>query len=133
MPPSPGFEESICAWRNLTTPNTFNKWWVSLCVAWGTNNQPIGRLTMESSVKHRILTVAGAILLAGASLALGSIDPGPLPVKDITLAECFVKARQISETLGISAENTRLLQEQYRSQLGSVLPHVDWIKSQFYQ
>jgi len=51
----------------------------------------------------------------------------------ITLQECFQRARQISETVGISAENTRLVQQQYRAQIGAVLPHIDWIKSQFYQ
>ena len=51
----------------------------------------------------------------------------------ITLQECYQRARQISEAVGISAENTRFVQEQYRAQIGSVLPHIDWIKSQFYQ
>jgi len=51
----------------------------------------------------------------------------------VTLQECYARARQISETVGISAENTRLVQEEYRAQVGSVLPHIDWIKSQFYQ
>jgi outer membrane protein len=51
----------------------------------------------------------------------------------ITLQECYESARKISETVGISAENTRFVQEQYRAQIGAVLPHIDWIKSQFYQ
>ena len=51
----------------------------------------------------------------------------------VTLAECFDRARKISESVGISAENTRFVQEQYRAQIGAVLPHIDWIKSQFYQ
>jgi outer membrane protein len=51
----------------------------------------------------------------------------------VTLAECYQKALQINETIGISAENVRIAHEQYRSEVGSVLPHIDWIKSQFYQ
>jgi outer membrane protein len=51
----------------------------------------------------------------------------------ITLQECFERAHKISETVGISAENTRLVQQEYRAQIGAVLPHIDWIKSQFYQ
>lgn len=56
-----------------------------------------------------------------------------LSTAGITLQECFQRARQISESVGISVENTKLLQQQYRAELGSVLPHIDWIKSQFYQ
>jgi outer membrane protein TolC len=51
----------------------------------------------------------------------------------VTLQECYARAKKISETVGISAENVRLVQEQYRAEIGAVLPHIDWIKSQFYQ
>src|SRR5690242_5913801 len=51
----------------------------------------------------------------------------------VTLADCFQRAKQISEAVGISAENVKFVQEQVRSEVGSILPHVDWIKSQFYQ
>jgi outer membrane protein len=49
------------------------------------------------------------------------------------LAECYQRARQVSETIAISAENIKAFQEQYRAQIGVVLPHIDWIKTQFYQ
>ncbi len=51
----------------------------------------------------------------------------------VTLQECFERAKKISETVSISAENVRLLQAQYRAEIGAVLPHIDWIKSQLYQ
>ena len=51
----------------------------------------------------------------------------------LTLEDCYRRAHAISETVGISAENVRQIHEQYLSQIGSVLPHIDWIKSQFYQ
>jgi len=65
--------------------------------------------------------------VGGAPIEVASSTSG------ITLLECFQRARQISETVGISAENVKVLQEQYRAEIGAILPHVDWIKSQFYQ
>jgi outer membrane protein len=51
----------------------------------------------------------------------------------VTLETCYRQAVETSETLAISEENIRFVQAQYYEKLGSVLPHVDWIKSQFYQ
>ncbi len=71
---------------------------------------------------------------ASSGFATAPTPPTPAtPQTGITLPECYQKARQISETIGISAENTRLVQAQYRSKIGAVLPHIDWIKTQFYQ
>jgi outer membrane protein len=61
-------------------------------------------------------------------------DAGAAPSSAaITLQDCYERARRIDETISISAENVRAVREQYRNELGAVLPHVDWIKSQFYQ
>jgi outer membrane protein len=65
--------------------------------------------------------------------AWGAEPPVSASTAAVTLQDCFQRARQISETVGISAENARLVQQQYRAQIGAVLPHFDWIKSQFYQ
>jgi len=54
-------------------------------------------------------------------------------VAEVTLEECYARARQISETIGISAESTREAQAIYRAQVGAILPHIDWIGTQFYQ
>jgi outer membrane protein len=51
----------------------------------------------------------------------------------VTLAECYQKARHISETLGISEEQIRVVEAQYRDALGSILPHISYIKEQFFQ
>src|SRR5882724_5444079 len=56
-----------------------------------------------------------------------------IPPSGITLEECYSRAWHLSETLGISEENVRFIQAQYKDKLGNVLPHVDWIKTQFYQ
>jgi outer membrane protein TolC len=56
-----------------------------------------------------------------------------VPPAGITLEECYSRAWHLSETLGISEENVRFIQAQYKDKLGNVLPHVDWIKTQFYQ
>ncbi len=51
----------------------------------------------------------------------------------ITLQECMARARQINESIGISAESTRFFQHQVRAKVGYVLPNIHWIKEQFYQ
>ncbi len=73
------------------------------------------------------------ILLSGAQILRAEPAAPAISTSGITLEQCYERARQISETIGISAENYRLLQAQYRAQVGLVLPHLDWIKSQFYQ
>jgi len=55
------------------------------------------------------------------------------PAGGVTLADCYRRARQISETLGISEENIRVVEEQYKNALGSILPHIYWIKTQEFQ
>ena len=72
-------------------------------------------------------------LLALPALTFAESSSIAMSTAPITLQECYQRARQISETIGISAENVKVIQEQYRSEVGSVLPHIDWIKSQFYQ
>ncbi len=77
------------------------------------------------------------------SLVLGCISlpsltqaqplPPTLSTAGITLAECYQRAQKLSESVGISAETVKLFQEQYRAQIGAVLPKVDWIRTQFYQ
>jgi len=74
----------------------------------------------------------GAILWASAATALQAA-PVAISSSGVTLSDCYAQARQISETVGISAENIRLTEAQYRDKLGDILPHIDWIKSQFYQ
>jgi outer membrane protein len=49
------------------------------------------------------------------------------------LQDCFQRARQISETLGISEQNIQVVEAQYKNALGSILPHIYWIKTQEYQ
>ena len=51
----------------------------------------------------------------------------------VSLADCFARAKKISESVGISTENVRLQQARYRAEVGTVLPQIDWIKEQFYQ
>lgn len=72
------------------------------------------------------------LLLLSAATVQAAQEPAA-STSAITLQECYARAKHISETIGISAENTRLLQAQYRAEIGSVLPHIDWIKQQFYQ
>ncbi len=67
------------------------------------------------------------VIFLAAMTGASAAEPG------ISLQECYQRAKKISETVGISAENARLVQNQYRAQIGSVLPHIDWIKQQFYQ
>jgi outer membrane protein TolC len=76
-----------------------------------------------------------ALLLATTPPALAETAPNSIIASTggVTLAECYRKARQISETLGISRQNILLVAAQYREKLGAILPHVDWIQEQFYQ
>jgi len=78
----------------------------------------------------RLLVIFSLPLLSGW---VAAVEPPQVSTAAVTLAECFERARRISEVVGISAENTRVVQEQYRAQIGAVLPRIDWIKSQFYQ
>lgn len=81
--------------------------------------------------------IGRTIFLSGvcfAGITVGRAEtPTPSPTQGVTLQDCFQSAKKISESIGISAENTRLLQAQYRSGLGSILPDLRWIKEQFYQ
>src|SRR6185437_8068530 len=77
-----------------------------------------------------------AILLAAAGQkgrAQEGADPPAASTAPVTLAQCYERARQISETLGISDENIRLVEAQYKTALGSILPHLYWVKTQEYQ
>ncbi|HVO33627.1 MAG TPA: hypothetical protein VMU17_06910, partial [Elusimicrobiota bacterium] len=56
--------------------------------------------------------------------------PPTVSTTAVTLAVCFRKAQQISETIGISAQSVRVAEEEYRQSVGAVLPHIDWFKSQ---
>ena len=51
------------------------------------------------------------VAFLGPPLANAAGTPSVPQVGGVTLAECYQKARQISETVGISAENARLVQE----------------------
>ncbi len=51
----------------------------------------------------------------------------------ITLAECFKKAVQVSETLAIDDETIRQLEAQYKQGVGAILPHLSWTKKQLYR
>src|SRR5579872_132759 len=67
------------------------------------------------------------------SVATGEMVAPGLPAGGVTLADCYRRARQISETLGISEENIRVVEAQYKNALGSILPHIYWIKTQEFQ
>jgi outer membrane protein len=86
-----------------------------------------------SSRFSRLFPLLVGMALLESPFATAAGTPPASQAAGVTLAECYQKARQISENIGISAENYRLLQAQYRAQLGSILPHADWIKSQYYQ
>jgi outer membrane protein len=74
------------------------------------------------------------LCIPALSLGVQPASPGVATSSSgVTLAECYQGAKAVSETLGISDELIRLAQEQYRTQLGAVLPRFDWIKQQFYQ
>ena len=89
---------------------------------------------MTNSIKQPYVRII--LLTLGSALAVGPGARGLYGASGtpgITLQECYAQAKKISETVGISAENVRLVQAQYRSEIGAVLPHIDWIKQQFYQ
>lgn len=78
----------------------------------------------------RLIIILG---LFGPSRAYAQVILPSVSTGGITLQGCYQKARQISENVGISAENTRLVQAQYRADLGNVFPHLDWVASRFFQ
>lgn len=78
-----------------------------------------------------LISLGGLVVMPRPTLA--ELNPPPPSSSAVTLAQCYERAKRISETLGISEESIRLVEAQYRDKLGSILPHVDWIKSQFYQ
>lgn len=82
-------------------------------------------------MKRLVLAVASALLL-NSPVAAETSSPA-ISTGGVSLADCYRKARQISETLGISRQTILQVEAQYRDKLGSILPHVDWIKTQFYQ
>ncbi len=79
----------------------------------------------------RLILIAVLCLGSQGGPALGT----PLPPSSgaVTLLECYQKAQQMSETLRISDQDIQRIQSQYHSALGSVFPHLYWIKSQEYQ
>jgi outer membrane protein len=79
-----------------------------------------------------ILNVGLGLLTALPTWA-SPTPPPPASPKAMTLADCFQEARKISESVGISAENTRRQQYEYRAELSSILPHISWVMSRFYQ
>src|ERR1700687_1672452 len=81
----------------------------------------------------RVAKTTFLLSLTFALSAQAAQEPTGISAGAVTLQECYQRAKQISETVGISAENTRLVQAHYRAQIGAVLPHLDWIKTQFYQ
>src|SRR4051812_409143 len=83
-------------------------------------------------MNYRMKTLT-ILLVAVQAWAAAPAIPVSAPAGAITLQECFERARRLNETVSISAENTRMLHEQTRAEIGSVLPRIDWIKSQFYQ
>ena len=99
---------------------TSSNWRISLLKEWNVYKRPLGRLIIIN-------------LFLGASCAFADIAPPAVSSGGISLQECYQKARQISETVGISAENIRLVAAQYRAQLGDVFPHIDWIGTRFFQ
>src|SRR5438105_1875003 len=117
----PGCAEKICAWKNSRMRSTSSSLSMSSVEGWRVYKRPFGRLSVSLLFFGRILT--------GFVQATAAAPPPSVSTAGVTLAECFQRARQISETIGISAENYRLVQEQYRAQVGSILPHIDWIKT----
>jgi outer membrane protein TolC len=97
------------------------------------NKQPSGSFIMKSPFyRFYFFGLLGAIFHCAVGCYAAEV-PAAAPASGVTLADCYQKARQISETVGISQENIKLLEAQYRDKLGSVMPHIDWIKTQFYQ
>jgi len=79
----------------------------------------------------RLITLAA--FFWGSSFVNASPAAPTVSNGGVDLAACYQKARQISETLGISQENIRFVEAEVHDKLGDVFPHIDWIKSQFYQ
>jgi outer membrane protein len=51
----------------------------------------------------------------------------------VTLAQAFERAIKVSESLALSENAIRELEARYREGIGGVLPHLSWIRTQFYQ
>jgi outer membrane protein len=89
--------------------------------------QPIGR----TFAKPRISFWLSLLFLTAVARAE---VPAPMTSTGaVTLQDCYQRARQMSETLGISAENIKVIEAQYKSALGSILPHLYWLKTQEFQ
>lgn len=75
-----------------------------------------------------LLFVAGAVIPRDVLAEAVSVSSA-----GVTLQDCFQQAQKISETVGISQENIRVVEAQYRNAVGSILPHIYWIKTQEFQ
>lgn len=77
-------------------------------------------------------------LFASMGLAAGEPTPSATPGAQanspaLTLADCYQRALSVNESLQINDETIRRLQAQYREGVGAVLPHIAWVKTQFFQ
>jgi outer membrane protein len=87
----------------------------------------------DLSRRAAIVSAFSLAITFGAVMSSYAAEPVQTSTTGVTLADCFAKAKAVSESIGISAENTRLLESQYHEKFGDILPHIDWIKTQFYQ
>ena len=80
-----------------------------------------------------------ALTLASQASAAPAVPPSSAPATvgistaGISLAECFTRARQLSESVRIDEEQIRIVESQYRQALSAVLPDIGWTRTYFIQ
>src|SRR5688572_26404678 len=69
------------------------------------------------------------------AIPLWAAEPGADTAKPagVTLAECYQRALQVSETLAIDEQDIRQIEAQYRQGVGNILPHISWNMDQLWQ
>lgn len=72
-------------------------------------------------------------LLAVCRFGTAATPPPPPAGSGVTLADCYQKALQVSESLAISEQEIAQLEAIYQQGVGKVLPYISWNMTQLWQ
>jgi outer membrane protein len=79
-----------------------------------------------------MLLAAGLLHAAAQPMANATQPPTP-PAGSITLDDCYKRAVQISETLAITEQDIAVIEAQFHSAVGGILPDISWQRTDLWQ
>jgi outer membrane protein len=88
---------------------------------------------MRISKLSPLFLIIGAFSTGLSRAAQPTPPPSTPPAPGVTLADCYQKALQVSETLAISEQEIRQLEAIYRQGVSAILPQISWNMTQLWQ